>query len=157
MKSILNPYLKYKNIILFNKNIILAGIIAAVTDIFIVNYASSIFLSSYLIILGIFLIADFLIYNNSFIILYFLDNRIKYTNYDGSMNKQRIKQDLKKLLIVIGFAKISYITTKFLSIFTIFELFVVNPSLISIWTTILAWVLYITIANIMAKNQKLFS
>jgi len=157
MKSILNSYLKYKNIILFNKNIILAGIIAAVTDIFIVNYASSIFLSNYLIISGISLIADFLIYNNSFIILYFLDNRIKYTNYDGSMNKQRIKQDLKKLLTVIGFAEISYITTKFLSTFTIFELFVVNPSLVSILTTILAWILYITIANIMAKNQKLFS
>ena len=157
MKSILNPYLKYKNIILFNKNIILAGILTAVTDIFIVNYASSIFLSNYLIISGISLIADFLIYNNSFIILYFLDNRIKYTNYDGSMNKQRIKQDLKKLLTVIGFAEISYITTKFLSTFTIFELFVVNPSLVSIWTTILAWILYIAIANIMAKNQKLFS
>jgi hypothetical protein len=157
MKSILNPYLKYKNIILFNKNIILAGILTAVTDIFIVNYASSIYLSNYLIISGISLIADFLIYNNSFIILYFLDNRIKYTNYDGSMNKQRIKQDLKKLLTVIGFAEISYITTKFLSTFTIFELFVVNPSLVSISTTILAWILYIAIANIMAKNQKLFS
>jgi hypothetical protein len=157
MKSILNPYLKYKNIILFNKNIILAGIIAAVIDIFIVNYASSLFLSNYLIISGISLIADFLIYNNSFIILYFLDNRIKYTNYDGRMNKQRIKQDLKKLLTVIGFAEISYITTKFLSTFTIFELFVVNPSLISISTTILAWILYIAIANIIAKNQKLFS
>jgi hypothetical protein len=157
MKSILNPYLKYKNIILFNKNIILAGILTAVTDIFIVNYASSIYLSNYLIISGISLIADFLIYNNSFIILYFLDNRIKYTNYDGSMNKQRIKQDLKKLLIVIGFAEISYLTTKFLSTFTIFELFVVNPSLVSISTTILAWILYIAIANIVAKNQKLFS
>ena len=157
MKSILNPYLKYKNIILFNKNIILAGILTAVTDIFIVNYTSSIFLSNYLIISGISFIADFLIYNSSFIILYFLDNRIKYTNYDGSMNKRRIKQDLKKLLTVIGFAEISYITTKFLSIFTIFELFVVNPSLISISTTILAWILYIAIANIMAKNQKLFS
>jgi hypothetical protein len=157
MKSILNPYLKYKNIILFNKNIILAGILTAVTDIFIVNYASSIYLSNYLIISGISLIADFLIYNNSFIILYFLDNRIKYTNYDGSMNKQRIKQDLKKLLTVIGFAEISYLTTKFLSTFTIFELFVVNPSLVSISTTILAWILYIAIANIVAKNQKLFS
>ena len=157
MKSILNPYLKYKNIILFNKNIILAGILTAVTDIFIVNYASSIYLSNYLIISGISLIADFLIYNNSFIILYFLDNRIKYTNYDGSMNKQRIKQDLKKLLTVIGFAEISYITTKFLSTFTIFELFVLNPSLVSISTTMLAWILYIAIANIIAKNQKLFS
>lgn len=59
MESILTSYFKYKNIILFNKNIILAGIIAAVADIFIMNYASSIFLSNYLIISGISLIGDF--------------------------------------------------------------------------------------------------
>lgn len=73
------------------------------------------------------------------------------------MNKQKIKQDLKKLITVIGLAEISYITTKFLSTFIIFELLLVNPSLISISTTILSWILYIVIANIMAKNQKLFS
>ncbi len=153
----ITSHYQYKNIILFNKNLVISRIITAIADIFIVNYASSIFLSNYLIISSISLVCDFLIYNNSFIILYFLDNRIKYTNYDGSMNKQRIKQDLKKLLTVIGFAEISYITTKFLSTFTIFELFVVNPSLVSISTTILAWILYIAIANIVAKNQKLFS
>jgi hypothetical protein len=157
MESILTSYFKYKNIILFNKNIILAGIIAAVADIFIMNYASSIFLSNYLIISGISLVGDFLVYNSFFISLYFLDNRIKYINSGGNMNKQKIKQDLKKLIAVIGLAEISYITTKFLSTFIIFELLLVNPSLISISTTILSWILYIMIANIMAKNQKLFS
>lgn len=157
MESILTSYFKYKNIILFNKNIILAGIIAAVADIFIMNYASSIFLSNYLIISGISLVGDFLVYNSFFISSYFLDNRIKYINSGGSMNKQKIKQDLKKLISVIGLAEISYITTKFLSTFIIFELLLVNPSLISISTTILSWILYIMIANIMAKNQKLFS
>jgi hypothetical protein len=157
MESILPSYFKHKNIILFNKNIILAGIIAAVADIFIMNYASGIFLSNYLLISGISLVSDFLIYNSSFIILYFLDNKIKYINSGAGMNKQKIKQDLKKLLTVIGLAEISYITTKFLSTFIIFELILVNPSLISISTTILSWILYIVIANIMAKNQKLFS
>jgi hypothetical protein len=157
MESILTSYFKYKNIILFNKNLILAGVIAAVADIFIMTYASSIFLSNYLIISVISLVGDFLVYNSFFISFYFLDNRIKYINSGGSMNKQKIKQDLKKLITVIGLAEISYITTKFLSTFIIFELFLVNPSLISISTTLLSWVLYIVIANIMAKNQKLFS
>ena len=157
MESILTTYFKYKNIILFNKNIILAGIISAVSDIFILNYASSIFISNYLIISGISLVGDFLIYNSFFVILYFLDNRIKYINSLGSMNKQKIKQDLKKLITVIGLAEISYIITKFLFTFIIFELLVVNPSFISISTTISSWILYIVIANIMAKNQRLFS
>ncbi|MDF2737545.1 MAG: rane protein of unknown function [Nitrososphaeraceae archaeon] len=157
MESIKTSYYKYRNIILFNKNLILAGIIAAVADIFIVNYASSIFVSNYLIISGISLVGDFLIYNILFIAFYFFDNRSQYINSYGIKKKQKIKQDLKKLIAVIGFAEISYLTTKFFSTFIIFELFLENPSLISIITTLLAWILYITIANIMAENQKLFN
>ena len=156
MESIKISYYKYRNIILFNKNIILAGIISAIADIFIVNYASSIFVSNYLIISGISLVGDFLIYNILFIIFYFFDNRSQYVNSYGIKNKQKLKQDLKKLITVIGFAEISYLTTKFFSTFIIFELFLENPSLISVITTLLAWILYITIANIMARNQKLF-
>jgi hypothetical protein len=122
-----------------------------------VNYASSIFVSNYLIISGISLVGDFLIYNILFIIFYFFDNRSQYVNSYGIKNKQKLKQDLKKLITVIGFAEISYLATKFFSTFIIFELFLENPSLISVITTLLAWILYITIANIMAKNQKLFS
>jgi hypothetical protein len=157
MESIKTSYYKYRNIILFNKNLILAGIIAAVADIFIVNYASSIFVSNYLIISGISLVGDFLIYNILFIAFYFFDNRSQYINSYGIKKKQKIKQDLKKLIAVIGFAEISYLTTKFFSTFIIFELFLENPSLISIITTLLAWILYITIANIMAENQKLYN
>jgi hypothetical protein len=156
MESIKTFYYKYRNIILFNKNLILAGIITAVADIFIVHYASSIFVSNYLIISGISLVGDFLIYNILVIIFYFFDNRSQYINSYGIKNKQKLKQDLKKLITVIGFAEISYLTTKFFSTFIIFELFLENPSLISVITTLLAWILYITIANIMARNQKLF-
>ena len=70
MESIKTFYYKYRNIILFNKNLILAGIITAVADIFIVNYESSIFVSSYLIISGISLVGDFLIYNILFILFF---------------------------------------------------------------------------------------
>lgn len=119
------------------------------------NYASRLFVSNYLIISGISLVGDFLIYNILFISFYFFDNRSQYINSYGIKNKQKIKQDLKKLITVIGFAEISYIITKFFSTFIIFELFLENPSLISVITTLLAWILYIIIANIMAKNRKL--
>ena len=119
------------------------------------NYASRLFVSNYLIISGISLVGDFLIYNILFISFYFFDNRSQYINSYGIKNKQKIKQDLKKLITVIGFAEISYIITKFFSTFIIFELFLENPSVISVITTLLAWILYIIIANIMAKNRKL--
>jgi hypothetical protein len=114
--------------------------------------------TNYLLISIISLVADFIIFNFFFISFYFIDNKSKYVNPNGSKNKQKIKQDLKKLLTIIGLAEISYLITKFLSTFLIFESFSfsIDPSLISIITTILAWVFYIVIANIMARKQKLF-
>ena len=156
--SIKKSYSKYKDIISFNKNIIIAAIITAIADVFIVNYAVVLYPTNYLLISIISLVADFIIFNFSFITLYFIDNKSKYVNQDGSKNKQKIKQDLKKLLTIIGLAEISYLITKFLSTFIIFESFSfsIDRSLISIITTILAWVFYIVIANIMARKQKLF-
>lgn len=117
INSIKKYYSKYKDIISFNKNIIIAAIVTA--DIFIVNYASIIYITDYLIISVISLVADFLIYNVSFIILYFTDNKSKYINPDGSKNNQKIKQDLK-LITIIGLAEISYLVTKFNSTYVIF-------------------------------------
>jgi hypothetical protein len=156
--SIKKSYSKYKDIISFNKNIIIAAIITAIADVFIVNYAFVLYPTNYLLISIISLVADFVIFNFSFITFYFIDNKSKYVNQDGSKNKQKIKQDLKKLLTIIGLAEISYLITKFLSTFIIFESlsFSIDPSLISIITTILAWVFYIVIANITARKQKLF-
>lgn len=148
-------YYEYRKIILFNKNLILAGIISAVADILIVNYVSNIFESNYLIIAGISLAGDFYIYNILFIFLYFLI-QIRIYQIDESKNRQRIKQDLKKLITVIGFAEISYLTTDFFSTFIIFEVFLENPALISDITTLLACMFYITIANITAKKPQLF-
>ena len=154
--SIRKSYSKYRDIISFNKNIIIAAIITAIADVFIVNYASVLYPTNYLLISIISLVADFAIFNIFFIILYFIDNRFKYVNTDGTKNTQKIKQDLKKLITIIGLAEISYLATKFLSTYVIFESFSINPSLISIITTVIAWIFYITIANIMARKQKLF-
>ena len=155
--SIYKFYSKYREIISFNKNIIIAAIINVIANVFIVNYASIIYVTNYLLISVISIIADFLIYNVSFIILYLIDNRSKYVNPDGSKNNQKIKQDLKKLITIIGLAEISYLATKFLLTFIIFQSLSIDPSLISIITTVLAWIFYIIIANIMARKQKLLS
>ena len=57
--------------------------------------------TNYLLILVISLVEDFLIYNVSFTMLYFIDKKSKYINpADRSKDKQKIKQDLKKLLTI---------------------------------------------------------
>ena len=95
-------YSKYRDIISFNKNIVIAAIINAIANVFIVNYISIIYVTNYLLISIISIVADFLIYNISFVILYLIDNRSKYINpLDGSKNNQKIKQDLKRLLTIL--------------------------------------------------------
>lgn len=156
IRSIKQFYTKYKDIILFNKSIVIASTITAISDVYIVSLAAGLFSGNYIFIATISLVADFLVYNVSFLILFFVDNKNKYINSDGTKNKKKIKEDSKKLLTTLGISEISYLTTKFLSVFVIFEITEIDPYLISIITTIMSWVSYIIIANLMVKKNKLF-
>ena len=155
--SIKNFYERHKYIILFNKNIFVAAIITAMADIFIVNHAVLVFTTNYMLISSVSLAADFTIYNASFIILYFLDNVGQCQNYDVRKDIQKLKYGIGKIITVIGFAEISYLFAKFLSTYLIFEFVILDPFIISIITTLLAWTFYVIIANIMARKEKLFN
>ena len=155
--SIKNFYKKHKYIILFNKNIFVAAIITAILDIFIVNHAALVFTTNYVLISSVSLAADFTIYNTSFIILYFIDNNGRSQNFDRRKNIQKLRYGFGKIITVIGFAEISYLFVKFLSTYLIFEFIILDPFIISIITTLFAWIFYGIIANIMARRKKLFN
>lgn len=155
--SIKNFYKKHKYIILFNKNIFVAAIITAILDIFIVNHAALVFTTNYVLISSVSLAADFTIYNASFIILYFIDNTGRSQNFDRRKNIQKLRYSLGKIITVIGFAEISYLFAKFLSTYLIFEFVILDAFIISIITTLFAWIFYVIIANIMARRKKLFN
>ncbi|HLN35207.1 MAG TPA: hypothetical protein VK250_08000 [Nitrososphaeraceae archaeon] len=155
--SIKNFYKKHKYIILFNKNIFVAAIITAILDIFIVNHAALVFTTNYVLISSVSLAADFSIYNASFIILYFIDNTGRSQNFDRRKNIQKLRYSLGKIITVIGFAEISYLFAKFLSTYLIFEFVILDAFIISIITTLFAWIFYVIIANIMARRKKLFN
>ena len=155
--SIKNFYKKHKYIILFNKNIFVAAIITAILDIFIVNHAALVFTTNYVLISSVSLAADFTIYNASFIILYFIDNTGKSQNFERRKNIQKLRYSFGKIITVIGFAEISYLFAKFLSTYLIFEFVILDAFIISIITTLFAWIFYVIIANIMARRKKLFN
>jgi hypothetical protein len=155
--SIKNFYKKHKYIILFNKNIFVAAIITAILDIFIVNHAALVFTTNYVLISSVSLAADFTIYNTSFIILYFIDNNGRSQNFDRRKNIQKLRYSFGKIITVIGFAEISYLFAKFLSTYLIFEFVILDAFIISIITTLFAWIFYVIIGNIMARRKKLFN
>ena len=141
-------YIRYRNVINFNKNLIISAIITAIADVAIVTLSAWIFNENYLLISSVSLIADFIVFNSIFIVLLYKDNIIK---------KERLRQDSMKFLTTLGLSEISYLITKFTTIYVFFQFIQIESAQISIITTLLAWVLYIITSNIMVKRTKILS
>lgn len=153
---ILNFYNRYKELVRFNRNIIVSAIITAISDIFIVTLASALHPNNYLLVSLLSLFADFAIYNFIFIILFFTGNRDRYIDKNGNKNTQKIKSDSLKLLTALGLSEIAYLSTKFVSTYAMFSYNKIEPSQISLITTVIAWILYLVTANIMIKKTRFF-
>lgn len=125
-------------------------------DVLIVGFAVALYPNDPFLISAISLIADFAIYNVLFIFLFFVDNRKRYFDTGGKVNKQKIKEDGKKLITALGISEFGYLTTKFLSTYMMFSYTLLGSSQISIITTTLAWLTYLTSANILIKRQHFF-
>jgi hypothetical protein len=128
-----------------------------VIDVLIVSYAMTLYPNGYFFISAISLIADFAIYNTLFFVLFFVDNKKRYVNAGGKVNKQKIKEDGKKLITALGISEFGYLATKFLSTYMMFAYTRIEGSQISVITTILAWLTYLTSANILIKKQHFFN
>jgi hypothetical protein len=140
-------YLKYRNVIHYNKNLAISAIITAIADIAIVTLAVSIF-ENYLLISSISLVVDFIVFNSIFIVLLYKDNIIK---------KERLRQDSMKFLTTLGLSEITYLVTKFIGTYLFFHFIRLDSAQISIATTMLAWVLYVVTSNLLANRTKILS
>lgn len=141
-------YIKYRNVIHYNKNLAISAIITAIADIAIVTLSASIFNENYLLISSISLVADFIVFNSIFVVLLYKDNILK---------KERLRQDSMKFLTTLGLSEITYLVTKFTTTYMFFQFFELDSAQISIATTMVAWILYIITSNILAKRTKILS
>lgn len=141
-------YIKYRNVIHYNKNLAISAIITAIADIAIVTLSASIFNENYLLISSISLVADFIVFNSIFVVLLYKDNILK---------KERLRQDSMKFITTLGLSEITYLVTKFTTTYMFFQFFELASAQISIATTMVAWILYIVTSNILAKRTKLLS
>ncbi len=149
-------YNRYKELIRFNRNIIVSAIITAISDIFVLTLASTSHPNNYLLVSLLSLFADFAIYNFIFIVLFFKGNRDRYIDKNGNRNTQKIKSDSLRLLTALGLSEIAYLSAKFVSTYAMFSYNKIEPSQISLITTVIAWILYLVTANIMIKKAKVF-
>lgn len=158
---ITNFYHNHRNIVDFNKNIIISAIITALCDIVIVMAASSIFHTNNFLISLTSLVADFSIFNSFLLFLLYSDNkRLLLKPKQGDLapsNKSELKTLVLKLLATLGLSEISYLTIKFISTYFLLAYIDLTSSQLSISTTILAWITYLVTANIMLKKTDMFS
>ena len=81
-----------------NKNLLIAGIFgflvsAAIAEIYAVYSPSNVLTSTIIVLVG------FIIYKISFIVLFHIDNKRKYTNrFTSRINFNRLKQIIKKMI-----------------------------------------------------------
>lgn len=152
-----NFYYNYRNVIDFNKNIIISAIVTAVTDIAIVVAASSIFHANNFLISLSSLIADFIIFNSLLLFLLYADNKRRKQKNMKPSSRTELKILLRKLVATLGISEISYLTTKFFSTYIFLSHIDFTSAQISITTTAVAWIVYLATANIMFKKTNLFS
>jgi hypothetical protein len=149
-------YGKYRELIFFNKNIIVAAIAAIITDAIVVQYAAQSISND--ILVSIFsIITDTGVYLAAFAGLFYIDNRKKYINtLTGKRDSNRFKQDAKKIVTALGISEVVYMIGKFTSIYLLLQANVAAPYQVAMLSTLLAGGFSTVTANLMIKKQKLF-
>ncbi|MFZ0895224.1 MAG: hypothetical protein WAZ77_12050 [Candidatus Nitrosopolaris sp.] len=106
-------YNKYKDLILLNKNIIMAGSCAFVTAAFITQFYYTQYNESHIANSIIALLSEYSVYIPIFGLLFYRDNRYKYINpLTGKKDFKTIKADIKKLLTALSISEVAYSLSK---------------------------------------------
>jgi hypothetical protein len=149
-------YTRYRELILFNKNIIIAAVAAIITDAIVVQYAAQSISND--ILVSIFsIITDTGVYVAAFAGLFYVDNRKKYVDtITGMRDSNRFKKDAKKIVTALGVSEVVYMIGKFTSIYLLLQANVAPPYQVAMLSTFLAGGFSTLTANLMVKAQKLY-
>jgi len=148
-------YTKYRNYILFNKNIIIAGTAALIagiffTQLFALHYQNNLLNS--ISTLGV----EYAVYIPLFALLYYFDNKNRYIEPStGRKNYQIIKNDLIKLLTIFSVSEIIFSVSK-LSIHYQLMQISLEPYQANVIGSFIAWLIFLVIINFGAKVTNLF-
>lgn len=148
-------YNKYRNYILFNKNIIISGTLAFFAGALFTQlydkYDSS-NLSNSIATLSI----EYGIYIPVFALLFYIDNKQNYIDpLTRKKDYSRIKSDIKRLAAAFSVSEIIYSLAKF---FIHYELLQrsVEPYQASMIAALIAWAVFLVAINVGVKAVKLF-
>ena len=148
-------YNKYRNYILLNKSIIVAGIAALIVGTifteFYSKYEKNNFFNSIVT-----LTVEYSIYIPIFALYFYHDNKNKYVDpVTGQRNQAVIKNDIIKLFTIFSVSEIIYSVSKVSIHFQLMQLSF-EPYQASMTGSITAWIIFLVLINLGAKFVRLF-
>ena len=148
-------YNKYRNYILLNRNIIIAGTAALVVGVFFTQLYSE-YNKNNLLNSIVTLTVEYAVYIPIFAILYYLDNRGRYVDVlTGKKNYAIIKSDLIKLFTIFSISEVIYSVAKVSIHFQLMQISF-EPYQATMIASTTAWLIFLIIINLGAKFVKLF-
>ena len=150
-------YQKYKNIILFNRNLILSGIAAFfVGAIFAQLYAEQGLANNNFLNALSTLSVEYGVYVPLFGMLFYLDNKNRYIDpITGHKDRALIKSDIKKLFAAFSISELIYSACKISSQYYLLQRDV-EPYQASMLSAILGWLVFLVCINSSIKAVNLF-
>ena len=148
-------YNKYRNYILLNKSIIVAGIAALIVGTlfteFYSKYEKNNFFNSIVT-----LTVEYSIYIPIFALYFYYDNKNKYVDpVTGLRNKAVIKNDIIKLFTIFSVSEIIYSVSKVSIHYQLMQISF-EPYQASMIGSITAWIIFLVLINLGAKFVRLF-
>lgn len=155
-KILNNFFKKYRETILMNRNLLIAGIFgflvsAAIAEIYAIYSPNEVFTSTITVLVG------FIIYKTAFVVLFHIDNKQKYTNrFTSQINFNQLKKIIKKMIFAWSIFDIVNNISRWI---ILYELLIIGfrPFEAAILSSIAASSLSYLSINIILKRIKIFS
>jgi hypothetical protein len=149
-------YKKYRETILLNKNLLIAGIIgflasAVIAELYAIYSPSNVLTSTVTVLVG------FIVYKTSFILLFHIDNKQKYTNrFNSQINFNILKQIIKKMIFAWSIFDIINNVSRWIILYELL-LIGLRPFEAAILSSIAASSISYLSINIILRLTKIFS
>jgi hypothetical protein len=148
-------YHKYRDSILFNKNLVISGIIsffvgALFTQIYAQHDGNHIVNSLITLVIG------YAVYIPLFVFLFYRDNKAKYVDLlTGKKNSNKIKNDVKKLFTAFSISEAIFFISKTYMHYSLLVA-AVEPYQAYATAEFVSWIIYFISINVSTKAVKLF-
>lgn len=153
-RPILQFYDKYKDAILFNKNLLIADTVSLFASSFLAQFYFYV-INSDIIADSIFTaVVEYSIDTPIFFLLYYIDHRRRYIS-DNSLN---LKADFRHLLGLFAACDIMYVIIKtFIQIQLLSSGGIFQPYQAALLSSLISWTIYLILINITLKVSRIFS